>query len=147
MKYSLSQHIEMRTTYIGLAIYIGLVFIFPFILVTAVSFGESSLMHDFIAPFMQYKFVLIIASGLFVGFISNHSPFINSILVGFLGVIVWLFIIGLSTLLTDTSLSFNIIATQSIINISLCAAGGFFVTLYKYAITGSNKSFVRDSRR
>ena len=136
MKYSISQYIEKRATYIGLSIYIGLVFIFPFILVTAISFGESALMHDFIAPALQYKFVLIVISGIFVGFISKHAPFTNSFIVGFLGVVVWLIIIGISTFLTETSLSFNAVATQSIVNISLCAAGGLCVTLYKYTFTG-----------
>ena len=132
MDYSIYQHIEKRTVIIGFISFIVIVFAFPFITGIIASFGVSDNVFKIMVPLIQYKFVLIILAGLITGYISKNSPLINSIAVGILGYIAWLIIISISITLTETTFSINFIASQSLVTISLCAAGGLCVSLFKY---------------
>lgn len=129
------QYLEKRTVTIGFVSFIVIVFAFPFTAGVIASFGVSDNVFKFIVPLIQYKFVLIILAGVITGCVSKKSPLINSIAVGILGYITWLIIVSISITYTDTTFSINFIATQSLITISLCAAGGFCVTLFRYVST------------
>ena len=134
MEHSISQLIEKRATYIGFAIYMLLVFVIPFLLITIARIADHELMHNYIVPFSQYKFILIVISGLLTGMISNNSPFVNSIYVGLLGLLIWLIFSSISTSVSGAEFSFKLIALQCIERVSLCAAGGLCVTLYRWAV-------------
>ena len=138
MDYSISHYIDKRTVIIGLAVFIAIVFLFPLLVGVIASFGVSDEVFIFVVPLIQYKFVLIILAGVVTGLVAKKHPLINSVIVGILGYIIWLIIISVSITITETSFSLSFIASQSIITISLCAAGGFCVTLYKYASKSSN---------
>ena len=136
-----SRYIEKRATYVGFSIYVLLVFIFPFILLTAARLGDHALMHNYIVPFSDYKFILIILSGLFTGLISKNHPFVNSVFVGLLGLLVWLIFSSLSASMADRVVSIQTLFSQSIIRVSWCAAGGLCVALYRVALVSFNASF------
>lgn len=138
MKNSISQYIEKRATYYGFSIYVILVFILPFVLLTAARLGDHALMHNYIVPFGQYKFILIVISGLLTGIISIKYPFVNSIFVGLLGLLAWLIISSLSV--SDAAISFNALSSQCIIRVSLCGAGGLCVAFYRHALARSNNN-------
>ena len=137
MQYPISQHIEKRATYLGFLIYVLLVFIFPFVLITVAKLGDHSLMHNYIVPYSEYKFILIIIAGFLTGVISNDYPFVNSIFVGVLGLLVWLVFSNISGPMIHAGFSFKMLVSQCLTRVSLCAAGGLSVTLYRYALTSS----------
>lgn len=135
MDYSIYQYLEKRTVIIGFISFIVIVFAFPLATGVIASFGASDNVVNFIIPLIQYKFVLIILAGIITGSVSSESPLINSIVVGILGYLAWLIIISISITFTDTVFSISFIELQSIKTISLCAAGGFCVTLFRYVYT------------
>lgn len=134
MEYSISQLIEKRAAYIGFVIYVLLVFVIPFMFITIGRIVDHELMHNYIVPFSNYKFILIVISGLLVGVISTNSPFVNSLYVGLLGLLVWLIFSGVSRSMTGAGFSFELIAYQCLERVSLCAAGGLCVALYRKAV-------------
>ena len=141
MQYSISQYIEKRATYYGFAIYVILVFILPFVLIIVARNVDHAFMHNYIAPYSQYKFILIILSGLFTGLISKNHPFVNSIFVGLLGLLVWLIFSSLAAPMTDSVISIQKLSSESIMRLSLCASGGLCVAFYRFALDSFNKAF------
>ena len=131
MKHSISQLIEKRTAYIGFTIYVLLVFAIPFIFITIGRIADHELMHNYIVPFSEYKFLLIVISGLLTGMVSINSPFVNSIYVGLLGLLVWLIFSGISTSIAGVDFSYKLITYQCVERVALCAAGGLCVTLFR----------------
>ena len=135
MEYSISQLIEKRAAHIGFAIYVLLVFVIPFLLITVSRIADHELMHNYIVPFSKYKYILIVISGLLTGMISIHSPFVNSIYVGLLGLLVWLVFSSISTSMTGADISYKLLAYQCIERVSLCAVGGLCITLYRKVVS------------
>ena len=134
MEYSISKLIEKRAAHNGFAIYVLLVFVVPFILITVAKIADHEFMHNYIVPFTKYKFILIVISGLLTGMISINSPFINSIYVGLLGLLAWLILSGISTPMVGVDFSVKLFVIQCVERVSLCAAGGLCISLYRQVV-------------
>lgn len=127
---SLTASANIRKLTLGFVIFIALVLVMPFTAVTLASFGPSEWIYN-IAPYLEYKFILVLISGICIGAISKHSPAINAVIVGILGSI------------TVTVIKFiivpmhqEIIATdilwQGFQTLALCALGGICVSLFRF---------------
>ena len=139
MCYSSSVYIERRATYYGFIIYMTLVFLLPFVLMTIARHVDHAFMHNYIAPYSQYKIILIVLAGFFTGMLSQKHPFVNSVFVGMLGLLTWLIFSSISVSMTESLITIETLLYQSTIRLSLCAAGGFCVMLYRRVVAGFNK--------
>ena len=140
MGYSVSHYVDKRAAYYGFLIYVLLVFILPFILLTIGKLVDHSFMHYYLVPYLKYKFILIILSGLFTGLIAKDHAFLNSFFVGLLGLLAWLILTSLSASMADRVIPLDTMSSQSIIRLSSCAAGGLCVSLFRYLLLRINKS-------
>ena len=137
---TISAAFNFREISLGLIVFVSLLLIFPFIVILMASFGPSEWMHTYIAPFLEYRYLLILLSGVFVGLLSSNSPLLNSIVVGFLGAIIQVvFYFGMSVINDHNILPSNIY-WLILKYVMLCAVGGSCVLVLRRIRLGSNKS-------
>jgi len=127
---SLTDPANIRKLSLGLVIFLALVLVIPLATVSLASFGPSEWIYN-IAPYLEYKFLLVFVAGICIGAIAKHSPALNAVIVGTLGSIT-LALIKYIIALEHHDIFITDILWQGFQTLALCALGGVCVSLFRF---------------